>query len=208
VTLIENTLDATTSCDGDVDSTTSSDRPPSPQKAGPRGSLSFQFLEIGDIRAHPMVRKIQKDVGFSLRELPTTIISEAGLVELAFHSPLHVTLEESKFYCISGLKIFRLIRNSLPENSVIPVIVHDGYNAKKLRNHILFDLFFQPVVASVDTDDRKLIGTIWSDLQKEDVFSRNVESTFDAVDALTALLHCDRRTLRKVASESDQPKSE
>jgi len=176
-----------------MDFTPTPDRPVPAQKAATRRPLSFQFMEFGLIHSeHSLVRKIRNELGLRLRVLPTTIISESGLMELALQSPLHVTLEDGKFYCIGGLNFFRLMRCSLPGTFVIPIIVHEGYNPKKLRSHILFDLFLTPVLSSVDMNDRRLMGAIWTKLQDEEVFSRTLE--VESSDALSALLNCDRRT--------------
>jgi hypothetical protein len=177
-------------------------------KASKRKPLPFQLMEveIGTIHSeHSAVDKVRDEAAVQLRELPTTVLSRAGLMEIATHFPLQVVLESEKYYCIGGLRFFRLIRYGLPADAVIPVFLYGGLNAKRLRSHILFDLFMMPAVASLDMHDRRSLNEIWTRLCKEELFGRFLGCKVG--EALSKLLNSDLRT-GKARNESGRSKPE
>jgi hypothetical protein len=153
-------------------------------------------LEIGAIYGeHPQVDKVRNEAGVQLRELTTTVLSRTGLMELTTHLPLHVVQESGKYYCIGGLRFFRLIQYGLPADSVVPVFLYGGLNAKKLRGHILFDLFVVPALASLDRHDRRSLHEIWTKFGKEELFERALG--YKSGEALAKLLNCEFRKTEK-----------
>jgi hypothetical protein len=163
-------------------------------KASRRRSSPFQLmeLEIGAIYGeHPQVDKVRDEPGVQLRELTTTVLSRIGLMELATHLPLHVVQESGKYYCIGGLRFFRLIKYGLPADNVVPVFLYGGLTAKRLRSHILFDLFVVPALASLDRNDRRSLQDIWTKLGKEELFERALE--YKSSEALAKLLNYELR---------------
>jgi hypothetical protein len=177
-------------------------------KASKRTPLAFQLheLELGAIYGeHPLVEDIRNEPSVSLRELPTYVISKSGLMELATHQPLHVVQEHEKFYCVGGLKFFRLIKYDLPPDRTLPVFLYTGLNKRALRSHILFDLFMIPALASLDMHDRRTLNEIWTRFAKEEPFERALKCEIG--DALKKLLNCDLRT-GKARSESRRSKPE
>jgi len=167
-------------------------------KASRRRSSPSQLmeLEIGAIHGeHPLVDKVREDAGGQLRELTTTVLSRIGLMDLATHLPLHVVQESGKYYCIGGLRFFRLIQYGLPADSVVPVFLYGGLNAKKLRGHILFDLFVVPALASLDRHDRRSLHEIWTKFGKEELFERALG--YKSGEALAKLLNCEFRKTEK-----------
>jgi len=177
-------------------------------KASKRTPLAFQLqeLKLGAIYGeHPLVDLVREEVGLQLREFPTTVLSKSGLMEIATHVPLHVVQELDKYYCIGGLRFFRVIRYGLLADSAIPVFVYAGLNAKKLRGHILFDLFMMPALASVDMHDRRSLKSIWTRFEKEEPFERALKCEIG--EAFNKLLNCDLRT-GKARSESPRSKPE
>ncbi len=177
-------------------------------KVSKRTPLAFQLqeMELRDIYdEHPLVDKVREEVGLQLRELPTTVLSKTGLVEIATHVPLHVVQELDEYYCIGGLRFFRLVRYGLQGETVVPVFLYAGLNAKKLRSHILFDLFMMPALGSVDMHDRQSLKAIWTKFEKVDPFARAFDCKID--EAFSKLLNCDLRT-GKARSESRRSKPE
>jgi hypothetical protein len=167
-------------------------------KASRRRSSSFQLieLEIGAIHGeHPQVDKVRDEAGMQLRELTTTVLSRIGLMDLATHLPLHVVQESGKYYCIGGLRFFRLIQYGLPADNVVPVFLYGGLNAKRLRSHILFDLFVVPALASLDRHDRRSLQEIWTKFGKEELFERALG--YKSGEALAKLLNCEFRKTGK-----------
>jgi hypothetical protein len=169
-------------------------------KASRRRSSPSQLmeLEIGAIHGeHPQVDKVRDEAGVQLRELTTTVLSRISLMELATHLPLHVVHESGKFYCIGGLRFFRLIQYGLPADNVVPVFLYGGLNAKRLRSHILFDLFVVPALASLDRHDRRSLQDIWTKFGKEELFERALE--YKSGEALAKLLNCELRKTGKAS---------
>jgi hypothetical protein len=145
-------------------------------KASRRRSSPSQLmeLEIGAIHGeHPLVDKVREDAGGQLRELTTTVLSRIGLMDLAT----------------------RLIQYGLPADSVVPVFLYGGLNAKKLRGHILFDLFVVPALASLDRHDRRSLHEIWTKFGKEELFERALG--YKSGEALAKLLNCEFRKTEK-----------
>jgi hypothetical protein len=177
-------------------------------KASKRTPLAFQLheLELGAIYGeHPLVEDIRNEPSVSLRELPTSVISKSGLMELATHQPLHVVQEHEKFYCVGGLKFFRLIKYDLPPDRTLPVFLYTGLSKRALRSHILFDLFMIPALASLDMHDRRTLNEIWTRFAKEEPFERALKCEIG--EAFKKLLNCDLRT-GKARSESRRSKPE
>jgi hypothetical protein len=177
-------------------------------KGSKRKPLPFQLMEveIGTIHGeHSAVDKVRYEAAVQLRELPTTVLSRAALMEIATHFPLQVVLESEKYYCIGGLRFFRLIRYGLPADAVIPVFLYGGLNAKRLRSHILFDLFMMPALASLDMHDRRSLNDIWTRLCKEELFGRFLGCKVG--EALSKLLNSDLRK-GKARNESGRSKPE
>ena len=177
-------------------------------KVSKRTPFAFQLqgLELGAIYGeHPLVEEIRNEPLVSLRELPTSVISKFGLMELATHQPLHVVQEQGKYYCIGGLKFFRLIKYDLPAGRTLPVFLYMGLNKRALRSHILFDLFMMPALASLDMHDRRTLNEIWTKFEKEDPFRHALGCKIG--EAFSKLLNCDLRT-GKARSESRRSKSE
>jgi hypothetical protein len=155
-------------------------------------------LEIGAIYGeHPQVDKVRNEAGVQLRELTTTVLSRIGLMELATHLPLHVVQESGKYYCIGGLRFFRLIKYGLPADSVVPVFLYGGLNAKRLRSHLLFDLYVVPALASLDRHDRQSLHQIWTKFGKEELFERALGCK--SGEALAKLLNCEFRKTGKAS---------
>ena len=155
-------------------------------------------LEIGAIYGeHPQVDKVRDEAGVQLRELTITVLSRIGLMELATHLPLHVVQESGKYYCIGGLRFFRLIKYGLPADNVVPVFLYGGLNAKRLRSHILFDLFVVPALASLDMHDRRSLHEIWTKLGKEELFERALG--YKSGEALAKLLNYELRKTGKAS---------
>ena len=166
----------------------------SESKAPRRRSFPSQLmeLEIGAIYGeHPQVDKVRDESGVQLRELTTIVLSRIGLMELATHLPLHVVQESGKYYCIGGLRFFRLIKYGLRSDNVVPVFLYGGLTAKRLRSHILFDLFVVPALASLDRNDRRSLQDIWTKLGKEELFERALE--YKSSEALAKLLNYELR---------------
>jgi hypothetical protein len=164
------------------------------QKRPPEMQLAW--MEIGRIYAeHPMARNIHQEFGVRLRELPVNTISETGLALLAHHSPLHVLETPDKVFCVGSLRLFRLLKYGLPAETVIPVLIHTRLTGQELRNHILFELYVVPVIASLNSQDRKSMGTIWDKPLSKELLCGALRC--QPSDALKLLFQCDPRTIRK-----------
>ena len=171
--------------------------PPRKPKQKKSPEIQLAWMEIGQIYGeHPMVRNIHQEFGVRLRELPVNIISETGLAVLAHHSPLHVLETPDKVFCIGSLRLFRLLKYGLPAETVIPVLMHTRLTGQELRNHILFELYVVPVIASLNSQDRKSMGTIWDKPLSKELLCGALRC--QPSDALKLLFQCDPRTIRKV----------
>lgn len=131
----------------------------------------------------------------ALRELPVQTITKAGLITLAEHSPLHVTLENNKYYCIGGLKFFRLFKHDLPAGTRLHVIRQDGLSDKQLKTQIYFDLFAMPVFCGLNMNDRKVLSALLRTKRGMELFNQAFGS--DDTKQLAKILGCDSRTLKK-----------
>ncbi len=166
----------------------------------------LEKIELGSIYgAHPQVRKILEEVSIPLRKLPSETLTEAGLLDLACHLPLHAVREGGKLFCIGGIQLFLLLKNGLREDMEIPVFIYEDFKGSKLRDQILFDLYIMPVICSLTQRDRKSIRSTWEKLKLEKTMERSL--LCDPISALNRMLDIDPRTTRNADNASDSPRS-
>jgi hypothetical protein len=158
-------------------------------------------LELGEIYdEHALVREIREESGVALRELPVRTVTKPGLMSLAEHFPLHVIKRDNKYYCIGGLRFFRLFRYDLPASTPLHIILQEGLSDRKLRSQIYFDLFAMPIISGLNMKDRRDLGALWRSPRGMELFNQ----AFGCSDSkgLAKILGCDSRTLKKGERET------
>jgi hypothetical protein len=160
-------------------------------------SLNFQLgtLELKQIRdEHPLVKKLRNDSSGQLREPSVGVLTQAGLMYLAHHAPLHVVAEGEEFLCIAGVRRLRFFKAGLPEDAVVPVFVYERLRNEELRDHIAFDLFVIPPIFTIHPKDKRRLARAWEALKDSNLFWRALRGT--GSKALARMLGCDRRSLQ------------
>jgi hypothetical protein len=169
-----------------------------PQRAMPRmpSLLSVRLDQISG--EHAVVTKLREELGAYFQEPVKGQMSAAGLVKLAHHYPLHVTKKGNRYSCISGLRILRLLKADLPNETEIPVLLSKRLREDVLRDIACFDLALTPVVLALHPRDKRVMGGLWQRQKDSKVFRDNLQVA--GAKALSRMLGCDPRT---VAERSD-----
>jgi len=174
------------------------------KKSEPKKKITtYQMLELerGNIYdEHPLVGKIRDEFKIALRELPVSIITSAGLVSLAKHFPLRVVSKDDKYYCIGGLRLYRLLRYDVSARTHLHVIQQGGLSENEIRSHIYFDLLAMPIINGLSWKDRSSLSSIWKTEKGKAFFSQAFGS--DDSEGLAKILGCDSRTLKKEKIET------
>ena len=151
-------------------------------------------LKLSEIRGeHPLVHALREESCGYLRERPIGVLSEAGLIELAWHFPLHAVRKQQHYLCIGGLSTFRLLKADASQDAIIPVLVHARLGEEQIRDCVRLDLILAPALFAIHHKDKRALGHAWKQLRNTRQFQRVLRRS--TRNALSLLLGCDSRTL-------------